>query len=80
MNSILMKSLRRIPVPGTGPEDVLLDQEGSIFTGLKDNGTILRLDSKSGRFKEISKPGGSPLGLEWLPAVSYTHLTLPTKA
>ena len=67
MNSILMKNLRRIPVPGTGPEDVLLDQEGSIFTGLKDNGTILRLDSKSGRFKEISKPGGSPLGLEWLP-------------
>ncbi len=58
--------LRVIPVPGVGPEDVLLDQTGAIVTGLQD-GRILRISEDGGTIKTLANTHGRPLGLEWLP-------------
>jgi sugar lactone lactonase YvrE len=53
--------LRR--VGGTGPEDVVLDREGRIYTGLED-GRIVRLQPDDGKPEVIADTGGRPLGLE----------------
>lgn len=58
--------MRRLPVSGHGPEDVLVDANGHVYTGLAD-GRILRLDADSGEERLIAHTGGRPLGLEWLP-------------
>ena len=52
-----------IPLPGEGPEDVVLGSDGSIYTGLLD-GRILAVGSKDGAVREVTKTGGRPLGLE----------------
>lgn len=53
------------PIPGVGPEDVLADTEGRVYTGV-DDGRILRLDP-DGNSKVVANTEGRPLGLEWLP-------------
>lgn len=53
------------PIPGTGPEDVVVDGEGRVYTGVED-GRILRIDPGGGS-KVVANTGGRPLGLEWLP-------------
>lgn len=58
--------LRLIPVGGTGPEDVLLDDEGRVFTGL-DDGRIQKVTVADGAVRTVADTGGRPLGLEWLP-------------
>lgn len=58
--------LRLLPVGGTGPEDVLLDDEGGVFTGVAD-GRILHVELASGAVRTVADTGGRPLGLEWLP-------------
>ncbi|MCW2566602.1 MAG: strictosidine synthase [Mycobacterium sp.] len=59
--------LRIIQVNGTGPEDVVLDAEGRIITGV-DDGRILRI-SPDGRYVEtLADTGGRPLGIELDPA------------
>ncbi len=51
---------------GIGPEDVAIDANGAVFTGLVD-GTILRFASDGGgRPERIASVGGRPLGLEIL--------------
>lgn len=55
-----------VPVPGRGPEDVLVDDRGHVLTGLAD-GRIVRVDPESGASIDLADTGGRPLGLEWLP-------------
>ena len=52
------------PTPGVGPEDVLVDVDGSAITGLED-GRIVRV-FRDGKTKEIAHTQGRPLGIEWL--------------
>ncbi|WP_103352057.1 SMP-30/gluconolactonase/LRE family protein [Amycolatopsis sp. CA-128772] len=51
------------PVNGHGPEDVVVDAEGRIYTGV-DDGRILRLSPDGRRIDVIADTGGRPLGLE----------------
>jgi sugar lactone lactonase YvrE len=52
-----------IPVNGHGPEDVVVDAEGQIYTGVED-GRILRISPEGNRIDVIADTGGRPLGLE----------------
>ncbi|WP_216216039.1 SMP-30/gluconolactonase/LRE family protein [Amycolatopsis aidingensis] len=56
-----------IPVNGHGPEDVLVDAEGRVYTGLED-GRIIRIAQEGRRIDTIADTGGRPLGLEFLGA------------
>ncbi|MFC4516608.1 SMP-30/gluconolactonase/LRE family protein [Streptomyces ehimensis] len=58
--------VRRVPLDGTGPEDVRVDAEGRILTGVSD-GRILRLDPAGHRASAVADTGGRPLGLCPLP-------------
>jgi sugar lactone lactonase YvrE len=57
-----LRTAELVEVPGSGPEDVVVDGAGNLFTGT-DNGTILRIDP-SGSITPIAKVGGRPLGIE----------------
>ena len=52
-----------VPLPGEGPEDVVVGSDGLIYTGLLD-GRILAVAPKDGAVREVAKTGGRPLGLE----------------
>jgi streptogramin lyase len=52
-----------IPLPGEGPEDVVVGSDGSIYTGLLD-GRILAVAPEDGAVREVARTGGRPLGLE----------------
>jgi sugar lactone lactonase YvrE len=60
-------SLRIIPVPGQGAEDVVVAMagvdEGAVFTGT-DDGSIVRVSADGRRVDRIAHTGGRPLGLE----------------
>lgn len=55
-----------LPVPGHGPEDVLVDGDGTVLTGL-DDGRVVRVDPEARTSTLVADTGGRPLGLEWLP-------------
>jgi sugar lactone lactonase YvrE len=55
-----------VALPGEGPEDVLIDEDGSVLTGLLD-GRILRVSADGRTISTLADTGGRPLGLEWLP-------------
>src|SRR5689334_16095960 len=55
-----------VAVPGHGPEDTLIDADGSVLTGLQD-GRILRVSADGTTISTLADTGGRPLGLEWLP-------------
>ncbi|GAB3922573.1 SMP-30/gluconolactonase/LRE family protein [Kribbella albertanoniae] len=55
-----------VAVPGHGPEDTLIDEDGSVLTGLLD-GRILRVSADGTAISVLGDTGGRPLGLEWLP-------------
>lgn len=57
--------MRLIHLPGHGPEDVVVDGEGRLVTGLYD-GRILRVDPETGETEELTNTHGRPLGLELL--------------
>jgi sugar lactone lactonase YvrE len=59
-------SARTIRLPGEGPEDVLVDDDGSVLCGLLD-GRILRVTPDGRTISTVADTGGRPLGLEWLP-------------
>ncbi len=61
-----ISGLRTYPVPGIGPEDVLVAPDGTVITGI-DDGRILRVDPTTGDVQTILETAGRPLGLEWLP-------------
>ncbi|MGA5542055.1 SMP-30/gluconolactonase/LRE family protein [Mycobacterium sp. NPDC051198] len=50
-----------VPLPGEGPEDVVVDASGHLWTGLVD-GRIVRV-SPDGAATVVSDTGGRPLGL-----------------
>jgi sugar lactone lactonase YvrE len=52
-----------IPLPGEGPEDVVVGSDGLIYTGLLD-GRILSVGPNDGSVREVVRTGGRPLGLE----------------
>lgn len=56
-----------VPVPGTGPEDVVVGtqgrDEGAVFTGTED-GSILRVSHDGQRVDRVAHTGGRPLGIE----------------
>jgi sugar lactone lactonase YvrE len=58
--------LTLVPVPGRGPEDVLVDRDGWVLTGTED-GSVFRVRPDGGRIDEVGRTGGRPLGLEHLP-------------
>src|SRR6188508_2241245 len=55
-----------VALPGAGPEDTLIDEDGSVLTGLYD-GRILRVSADGLTISTLADTGGRPLGLEWLP-------------
>jgi sugar lactone lactonase YvrE len=55
-------SITVVPLPGNGPEDVVVDAAGQIWTGLED-GRILRIAPESGQPAVVADTGGRPLGL-----------------
>lgn len=55
--------LEVLRVPGVGPEDVVLDAQGRIITGLED-GRILRISEQGRRIDTIANTYGRPLGIE----------------
>ncbi|MFC9999496.1 SMP-30/gluconolactonase/LRE family protein [Nocardia sp. NPDC127526] len=57
-----MPELRRIELPGTAPEDVVVAADGRVLTGT-DNGAILAVDPALGTVEQIAHTGGRPLGL-----------------
>ena len=58
--------VRTVALPGAGPEDALIDEDGSVLTGLLD-GRILRVSADGSAISMLADTGGRPLGLEWLP-------------
>lgn len=59
-------SSRLIPLPGHAPEDVVVDRDGWLVTGV-DDGRILRVSPATGEVRVLATTGGRPLGLEVLP-------------
>ncbi|WP_405058933.1 SMP-30/gluconolactonase/LRE family protein [Kribbella sp. NBC_01505] len=55
-----------VAVPGHGPEDTLIDEDGSVLTGVAD-GRILRVSADGTAISTLADTGGRPLGLEYLP-------------
>ncbi|MFE0024658.1 SMP-30/gluconolactonase/LRE family protein [Amycolatopsis sp. NPDC059021] len=53
-----------IPVNGFGTEDVVVDAEGRIYTGVVD-GRILRVAPDGRRIDVLADTGGRPLGIEF---------------
>jgi sugar lactone lactonase YvrE len=51
-----------LPVPGNAPEDVVVDADGQIWTGV-DDGRIVRISPDSGDTTVVADTGGRPLGL-----------------
>jgi hypothetical protein len=58
----LDRRLRIVFLPGPSPEDVVVDADGGVWTGLAD-GKIVRIDSETGSNTEVADTGGRPLGL-----------------
>lgn len=58
----LDRGLTIVPVPGFAPEDVVVDDNGGVYTGVV-GGDVIRVDSKSGSHEVVGNTGGRPLGL-----------------
>ena len=58
--------LSLLPLGGLGPEDVVVDAQGRLLTGLED-GRIVRLRADGQEHEALGNTGGRPLGLEPLP-------------
>jgi sugar lactone lactonase YvrE len=54
-----------VPVPGVGAEDVVVDDEGRVFTGTAD-GAVWCIEDEGARIRRVGHTGGRPLGLELL--------------
>jgi len=52
-----------IPLPGEGPEDVVVGPDRMIYTGLAD-GRVLAVSPEDQFVREVANTGGRPLGLE----------------
>ncbi|CCQ18009.1 strictosidine synthase [Rhodococcus sp. AW25M09] len=64
-SAVPMGPIRRIELPGRGPEDVRLDSQGRILTGVED-GRVLRVtlvDGTTSTVETLADTGGRPLGI-----------------
>jgi sugar lactone lactonase YvrE len=61
-----MPRLRVVPVSGFAPEDVVVDADGRVITGVED-GRILRISNEGRQIEQVADTGGRPLGVELLP-------------
>lgn len=52
-----------IPIPGSGPEDVVVGSGGEIYTGTRE-GHVLRVSPDGRTVERIAQTGGRPLGIE----------------
>lgn len=59
-------SLTIVPVPAHGAEDVVVDEDGAVYTGTEE-GSIWRIGAADRRVERVGDTGGRPLGLELLP-------------
>lgn len=59
-----LDSAQLLGIPSAGPEDVVVDRHGYIYTGT-DDGSILVIEP-IGRIRQVADVGGRPLGIEWL--------------
>ncbi|MGY5278650.1 SMP-30/gluconolactonase/LRE family protein [Nocardia gipuzkoensis] len=57
-----LPEVRRLELPGNGPEDVVLSPDGRIIAGI-ESGAILSIDPATGDVRELANTGGRPLGL-----------------
>jgi len=60
--SLCGDTLRRVELPGAGPEGVVFGADGIVHTGTAD-GAVLRVDIVTGAVDEVTNTGGRPLGL-----------------
>lgn len=63
-------ALRVYDTSGYGTEDVLVDHDGRVVTGVED-GRLLAIDPATGTEAEIASTGGRPLGIEHHPDGGY---------
>ena len=59
-------TLTVVPVPAHGAEDVLVDEEGWVYTGTED-GSVFKVRPDGNRIDRVGNTGGRPMGLEHLP-------------
>lgn len=52
-------------MPGEGPEDVVLTEDGTLYTGTVD-GSIFEITAAGNRIHRVATTGGRPLGIELL--------------
>ena len=57
--------VRLVELDGTGPEDVVVDADGTVVTGVAD-GRLLRIDPEGRPVGLVAETGGRPLGVELL--------------
>ena len=60
------EKLTVVRVPGPGAEDVVVAEDGSVFTGTED-GVVWRVRGDGAVLERVGGTGGRPLGLELLP-------------
>lgn len=58
----LLAAAQRLPAGGSGPEDVIVDSQSRVYTGLAD-GRIMRMNSDGSNLEKFAKTNGRPLGL-----------------
>ena len=54
--------LTLVPLPGDAPEDIVVDGDGALWTGLAD-GRIVRIDPDGPEVRVVGRTPGRPLGL-----------------
>lgn len=57
-----LSAVELLPVGGRGPEDVIFDRQGRLYTGLED-GRIVRMGPDGSNLETLANTGGRPLGL-----------------
>lgn len=57
-----LSAVELLPVGGRGPEDVIFDKQGRLYTGLED-GRIVRMQPDGSNLETFANTGGRPLGL-----------------
>ena len=60
------RPLRVIPLPGMGAEDVLVGEDGTVYTATED-GSVYAVHRDGDLVTRVGRTRGRPLGLEWLP-------------
>ncbi|MGH3369718.1 MAG: SMP-30/gluconolactonase/LRE family protein [Nocardioidaceae bacterium] len=59
-------TLAVVSLPGHGAEDVVVDEDGAVYTGTEE-GAVWRLRDGGARIDRVGNTGGRPLGIELLP-------------